>query len=71
MIANKAFGFTPDYVMWQMDQQMLNEMFAEHYYMNGDPEIQKDENGDEFKWVTKQTIDGPKKMKQYIDKIDI
>lgn len=57
--------------MWQMDQQMLNEMFAENYFMSSDKAVQKDENGDEFEWITMQTIDGPKKQKRYIDKIDI
>ncbi|MDA3918751.1 MAG: hypothetical protein PF690_17515 [Deltaproteobacteria bacterium] len=54
-----------------MDQQMLNEMFAENYFMSSDKAVQKDENGDEFEWITMQTIDGPKKQKRYIDKIDI
>lgn len=70
MLANKAFGFTPDYVMWQMDQQMLNEMFAEHYYFTSGSSVQKDEHG-EYEWITMQTIDGEKKYKRYFDKIDI
>jgi hypothetical protein len=51
-----------------MDQQVLNEMFAEHHYMNSG--VQRDENG-EFEWINMPTIDGTKRVKKYIDKIDI
>jgi hypothetical protein len=52
-----------------MDQQLLNEMFAEHYYLSGGS-TQRDEHG-EFEWIEMPTIDGTKRVKKYIDKIDI
>lgn len=56
--------------MWQMDQQVLNEMFAEHHYLNSEPARQSDERG-EYEWVDMPTIDGTKKVKKYIDNIEI
>jgi len=53
-----------------MDQQVLNEMFAEHHYMNSENAVQRDEDG-EYQWIDMPTIDGTKRVKKYIDKIDI
>jgi len=71
VIANKAFGFTPEYTLWGLDQQTLNEMFAENHYLTKrseeDSKVQTDERG-KYKWIEMETVDGKvKRIKKYID----
>ena len=67
MLANKAFGFSPEYTLWGVDAQTLGGMFTENYYMNKKPKYEKDAKG-EFEWIEMEDIDGKvKKVKKYID----
>lgn len=64
-LANKAFGFTPHYTLWDMSYQMLNSMIMEAYYRNKEPV--QDEKG-EYEWIEVETYDGEtKKVKKYKD----
>jgi len=60
VVANKAFGFSPDYTLWEVSFQMLNALFTEHNYM------QKTDN-DEY--IDYPTIDGVKRVKKSKDNI--
>lgn len=68
MLANKAFGFTPDYVLWGPSYQMLNSMIMESYYLNKSNEVLKDEKG-EYTWIEMPTLDGMKKVKKYKENV--
>jgi hypothetical protein len=61
VIANKAFGFTPEYTL-EMSYQVLNAMLIEYNHMN-----QRTDEDDEYEWVEIPTIDGVKKIKKYKD----
>lgn len=67
VLANKAFGFSPEYTLWGIDAQTLNAMFTENYYMNMKSRFEKDAKG-EFEWIDMEDIDGKiKKVKKYTD----
>jgi len=65
VIANKIFGFTPDYTL-DMSAQLLNTMIMEYYYMNNKNQGE-DEKG-EFEWIEYETVTGEKKrVKKYLN----
>jgi hypothetical protein len=67
VLANKAFGFTPDYTLWEIDAQTLNAMLSEYNIMNRQSKVEKDEKG-EFEWIEIPNIDGGvTKGKRYLD----
>lgn len=71
VLANKAFGFTPEYTLWELDNQTLNSMFSEHYYLTKKSTMQRDDKG-EFEWVEIPNIDGKiTKAKKYTDPTNI
>jgi len=54
-----------------LDNQTLNSMFSEHYYMTKRSEKQRDEKG-EFEWVEIPNIDGKiTRAKKYTDPTNV
>lgn len=58
MVANKVFGFSPEYTLWGVSFQMLNAMFSEQNYM---------QTKDDDDYIEINTIDGPKRVKKSKD----
>lgn len=66
-LANKAFGFTPEYTLWGISYQMLNSMIMEAGYRNKRENKLEDENG-EYEWIDLPQWDGSnKRTKKYKD----
>lgn len=71
VIANKAFGFTPEYTLWGLDNQTFNSMLSEHYYLNRKSTKERDEKG-EYEWVEIPNIDGKMtRAKKYTDPTNV
>lgn len=64
-IANKAFGFTPDYTLWGISNQVFNSMIMEAGYRSREANKLEDEHG-EYEWIEHETLDGKiEKIKKY------